>query len=159
MKPLHRSKCLDVSSSAPPNVRGLSLVDDKSCVIVYDSKRKSDPIIGVMMMMDDDDLNKETLVKSPTKMSHSVASPFESPFETSECEYGAVAHVFPDAPVSYLVDMFADDERLRLLVVHDVQRPPKLDPIYKELGYITREELRGWAVSFLATPKRKRARR
>mmetsp|Transcript_3141 Transcript_3141/g.6027 ORF Transcript_3141/g.6027 Transcript_3141/m.6027 type:complete len:140 (-) Transcript_3141:99-518(-) len=137
MKPLDRSVCLDASSLTPVDLCLVSLIDDKSSVLVFDSERQSDPSIGVIEV---DDL-KDSLKKSPRG---SVASLFRA------CGRGDIAHIFPDTPLRHLVDLFEDNDKLRLLIVHEVLLRPKHDPIYKEIGFVTRELLRDWVITNLA---------
>jgi len=91
----------------------------------YDSKRKSDPTLGLLFV-------KDLILIDPKDA---------IPLNTLLKLYGRPAvHVFPDTPLSKMLELFKSGKS-HLAIVHDVNNEGDGDPYYEEIGVITLEDI------------------
>uniref|UniRef100_A0A7S4DWG4 Uncharacterized protein n=1 Tax=Lotharella globosa TaxID=91324 RepID=A0A7S4DWG4_9EUKA len=97
-------------------------------VACCDSSRKSDPTIASIKLTED--------IGSPSIRDINLRELF--------AEKGSkTVHVFPDAPMSIVLQMFLDGKDL--VIVHDVNdEDQNADPFYEEVGFISHRQLMLW---------------
>jgi len=91
----------------------------------YDSKRRSDPTIGLLFV-------KDLILLDPKDA---------IPLNTVLKLYGRdVIQVFPDTPLDKMLELFKTGKS-HLAIVHDVNDQGDGDPFYEEIGIITLEDI------------------